>query len=489
MTVLSDDVQWLQDVELTKTYQVLHGPGNIQLPVKGLFYATLKYRQSKLTADKDVEEVNTGPTDFKAESPALFNGLGKLKTECHKTLRPDAIPFCLYNPRKIPHPLIPKVKSQIETMLQQGVISPVTAPTEWCGGIVPVLKPNGSVRICVDLTHLNKTVQREIHPTHSEDENLAKLGDSKIFSKVDANSGFWQIPLDDESKLLTTFFTPFGRFCFNRLPFGISSAPKIFQRSMSKILEGSKGTLCQMDDVLIHGVDQSEYDGRVRAVLHRLQEAGLTLNDKCEFSRSSNRLLAHIIDSSGLHVDPQKTTAVTQFPVPSDVAGIQRFMGMVNHLGKFIPHLADFSDPLRQLLRKDSVWVWGEPQQKAFEQIKQAVQCVTRQDLSATQKRYAIIEKEALVTTWASERFSDYMLAFPFTLETDHKLLTVLLNSSGLSKMPTPPPPHTPYPSFPPETYEIQLSSSICTRKTSSHRRYTRDFKIRDATAVRRDRK
>ena len=189
----------------------------------------------------------------------------------------------------------------------------------------------------------------------SVDENLAKVGDSKIFSKLDANSGFWQIPLDDESKLLTTLVSPFGRFCFNRLPFGISSAPEIFQRTMSKILEGSEGTLCQMDDVLIHGVDQSEHDGRVRAVLHRLQEAGLTLNDECVFSRCSTRFLAHIIDSSGLHADPQKTTAVTQFPVPSDVAGIQRFMGMVNHFGKFIPHLADLSDPLRQLLRKYSL--------------------------------------------------------------------------------------------------------------------------------------
>ena len=311
----------------------------------------------------------------------------------------------------------------------------------------------------------------------SVDENLAKLGDSKIFSKLDANSGFWQIPLDDESKLLTTFVTPFGRFCFNRLPFGISSAPEIFQRTMSKILEGSEGTLCQMDDVLIHGVDQSEHDGRVRAVLHRLQDAGLTLNDKCEFSRSSIRFLAHIIDSSGLHADPQKTTAVTQFPVPSDIAGIQRFMGMVNHLGKFIPHLADLSDPLRQLLRKDSVWVWGEPQQKAFEQIKQALVsptvlahynpnrptiisadasntglgavlfqvqddgqrrpvCYVLRSLSDTEKRYAVIEKEALETTWASERFSHYVLGIPFTLETDHKPLTVLLNSSELSKMP-----------------------------------------------------
>ena len=342
----------------------------------------------------------------------------------------------------------------------------------------------------------------------SVDENLATLGDSKIFSKLDANSGFWQIPLDDKSKLLTTFVTPFGRFCFNRLPLGISSAPEIFQCTMSQILEGLEGTLCQMDDVLIHGVDQSEHDGCIRAVLHRLQEAGLTLNDKCEFSRPSIRFLAHIIDSSELHADPQKTTAVTQFAVPSDVAGIQRFMGMVNHLGKFIPRLADLSDPLRQLLCKDSVWVWGEPQQKAFEQIKQALVsptvlahynpnrptiisadasntglgavlfqdqddeqtrpvCYASRSLSDTEKCYVVIEKEALATTWASERFSDFLLGIPFTLETDHKPLTVLLNSSELSKMP---PPH---PSFLPETYEIKLSSSICTRKTSSHSRYT----------------
>ena len=137
----------------------------------------------------------SGPKDFRAGFPSLFTGFGRLKTECHITLRADAKPFCLYNPEKLPHPLLPKVKSQIETMVEQGVISPVTAPTEWCAGIVPVLKPNGKVRICVDLTELNKAVQREVH---------GKLGNSKIFSKLDANSGFWQIPLYEESRLLTT---------------------------------------------------------------------------------------------------------------------------------------------------------------------------------------------------------------------------------------------------------------------------------------------
>ena len=135
---------------------------------------------------------------------------------------------------------------------------------------------------CAYLTHLNKAVQREIHALPSVDENLARLEDSRIFSKLDA-SRFWQIPLDAKSKLLATFVTPFKRFCFNRLPFGISSAPEIFQSTMSKKLEGFERTVCQMDDVLIHGVDQPEHDGRVRAVLHLLQEAGLTLYNKCEF--------------------------------------------------------------------------------------------------------------------------------------------------------------------------------------------------------------
>lgn len=204
-------------------------------------------------------------------------------------------------------------------MLRQGVISPVTAPTEWCAGIVPVPKPSGSVRICVYLTQLNNAVQREIHQMPSVDESLAKLGNSKIFSKLDANSGFWQIPLNRESRLFTTFVTPFGRYCFNRLPFGTSSAPEIFQRTLSRILEGLEGTICQMDYDLIHGVDQPEHNRRARAVLHRLQEAGLTLNDKCEFSKPSIRFMAYIIDGYGIHADPQKTTAIAQFPDPSDI--------------------------------------------------------------------------------------------------------------------------------------------------------------------------
>ena len=186
---------------------------------------------------------------------------------------------------------------------------PVTVPTEWFAGIVPILKPNWSVHVFVNLTRLKKGVQHEVHPIPYVDVNLAKLGDSKIFSKLDTNSGFWQITLDDKSKLLATFV--------NRLPFGIGSAPEIFQHTMFRLLKGLEGTLCQMDDVFIHGANQPEHDRQLQAVL---QEARLPLNDKWEFSSSSIRFLAYIIDSSGLHTDPQKTNAVRQLPVPSDVS-------------------------------------------------------------------------------------------------------------------------------------------------------------------------
>ena len=374
-----------------------------------------------------------------------------MKTEYHISLKPDANPVCLFTPRKVPHPLLPKVKEELDRMVQQGVISPVTEPTSWCSGMVPVLKPNGSVRVCVDLVQLNQSVKREVYPMFSVDESLAKLGESKIFSKLDANSGFWQMPLDQESRLLTTFITPYGRFCFNRVPFGICSAPEVYQRVMSNILEGIDGVICHVDDVLVHGTTQAEHDARLRAVLEQLQKAGATLNNKCEFSKQSMKFVGHIIDETGIYPDPEKTEAVRNFPRPEKVKDLQRFMGLVNQMGKFIPDLASQNEPLRQLLKKENVWHWEQAQEQSFKRIKEepaaprslahynpkrptilstdasnlglgAVLSQLQDDgsrrpvsyasrsLTETEKRYAVIEKEALAVTWACEKFSDYVL-------------------------------------------------------------------------------
>ncbi len=179
-------------------------------------------------------------------------------------------------------------------------------PTEWCAGMVVVRKKTGDVRICVDTKPLNEHV-REIYPIPKVDDTLAQLAGATTFSKIDANSGFWQIPLQVESRLLTTFVTPHVRYCFNNLPFGIASAPELLKRRMSKILSGLPGVLCHMDDVLIFGTSQTEHDDRLTSVLQRLQDAGATLNKaKCEFGVHTVKFLGHIIDGKGLRADPAR---------------------------------------------------------------------------------------------------------------------------------------------------------------------------------------
>ena len=138
--------------------------------------------------------------------------------------------------QNVPIPLLDKVKSLLNEMESTAVISQVETPTDWCAGMVVVPKTNGDIRICVDLRPLNESVLREVHPLPKVDTTLALLSGAKIFTKIDANSGFWQVPLAEESCLLTTFITPFGQYCFKKLPFGICSAPEHFQRIMSKLL-------------------------------------------------------------------------------------------------------------------------------------------------------------------------------------------------------------------------------------------------------------
>ena len=127
-----------------------------------------------------------------------------------------------------------------------------------------------------------------------------------MFSKLDAISGFWQVVFEPESKLLTTFITPWGRYCFNRMPFGISSAPEFFQRSMSKILQGLEGVVCMMDDILVYGESEAQHWERLRAVLNRIEGSGMALQkEKCEFGLTSVKFLGHVVSNEGVALDPR----------------------------------------------------------------------------------------------------------------------------------------------------------------------------------------
>ena len=262
-------------------------------------------------------------------------------------------------------------ETRAQRIKQLEVITRVQEPTEWCSGMVVVPKSNGQVRVCIDLTKLNQSVCRERYPLPAVEQILAQLAGATVFTKLDANSGFWQILLSPESALLTTFVTPFGRYCFHHLPFRITSVPEYFQCQMSKCLRDLDGVVCLMNDVLVHGKTVSEHDERLAKVLQIIQKVGMTLNkDKCQFSQKSIMFLGQLTDSSGIRPDSRKVKAIQTMPTPSNITELRRFLGMVNQLNKFTPNLADETKPLRDLLVKNNQWVWGEAQQTSFEEVK-----------------------------------------------------------------------------------------------------------------------
>ena len=283
-----------------ETIFVVEGLRTNLLGLQAITSLRLIRRICNMTAEKELFE----------RFPKVFNGLGTIGKEYEIKLKDNATPYALHV-RNIPIPLRPKVKQELERMEQMGVVSEVTEPSEWCAGMVVVLKRSGDVRICVDLKPLNESILREPHPIPKVDETLALLSGAVYFSKLDANSGFWQIPLSESSRPLTTFITPFGRYKFNKLPFGVSSAPELFQQRMSRILERLEGVVVLMDDVLVLGSTKEEHDTRLMKVLKRLEEVGATLNRaKCEISRPTIKFLGHILDKQGIQADPEKTSAI-----------------------------------------------------------------------------------------------------------------------------------------------------------------------------------
>lgn len=412
-----------------------------------------------------------------SDFPQVFQGLGTFKDEYDLKLNPEAKPFALSSPRRVPLPLFEKTRQELERMQELGAISPVTEPTTWCAPMVVVPKPSGAVRICVDFTELNRYVQREWHPIPAVEYTIGMLRGATMFSKLDANSGFWQIPLSERSKEFTTFITPFGRFYFNRLPFGISSAPEHFQRRMGQVLSGQEGVVCHMDDVLIWGATQAQHDERLRAVMDRLRAAGITLNkDKCEFGVTQISFLGHTIGNNAVRPDKQKLSAVTEMPRPTSKTELRRVMGMANYLARFVPYMAEVLQPLSSMMSSRQEFVWGAAQEAAFTRWKTLLSsdpvlgiydsnmetvvtadassyglgAVLRQrqkdgqfkvisyasrTLTSTERRYAQIEKEGLALVWACEKFRDYLLGKRFSLETDHKPLVSLFGSKGIDEL------------------------------------------------------
>ena len=192
---------------------------------------------------------------------------------------------------------------------------------------------------------------------------LVKLSGARVFSKLDATSGFFQLPLDDESAKLTTFITPFGRYFYRRLPQGTTSAPEIFQRTVENILKDQPNTVSFFDDILIISNSDEEHTVHLGTAKKKLCDAGLKLNlEKCEERKKEIEFLGYQISEAGISIHQSKVEAITGMPDPSNVSELRRFIGMVNFLGRHIPNLSTIVRPLNKLLEKETAWGWGPPQ-------------------------------------------------------------------------------------------------------------------------------
>ncbi|XP_070381275.1 uncharacterized protein [Dermacentor albipictus] len=250
--------------------------------------------------------------------------------------------------------------AELQRLQREGIIRPVRT-AEWAAPLVPVLKKDGKIRLCGEFkVTVNRAADIETYPVPRVEEIWAQLAGGVTFSKLDLRDAYQQVELDEESKKLVTINTQQGLFQYNRLPFGVASAPAIFQREMESLLRGCHQTVVYFDDILVSGVSEEDHRNNLEEVLRRLSGAGLRLKlQKCVFEATSVEYLGYVIDKHGLHPAPEKVEAIVRAPAPSDTRELQSYLGLLNFYRRFLPNLSAVLHPLHVLLKKGTSWHWG----------------------------------------------------------------------------------------------------------------------------------
>ena len=377
-------------------------------------------------------------------------------------------------PRPVPLAMRAKVEMEIERLQADGVIRPVEF-AEWAAPIVPVLKASGAVRICGDYkVTVNQAVKVDKYPIPKIDDLFTRVAGGQLFTTLDLSNAYQQVVLDEASRKLTTINTSKGLFEYERLPYGISSGPGIYQRIMEQLLMNIPMTVVYLDDILVSGRTPDEHDRNLRTVLQRLMDMGLRLRkEKCNFRQTSCTYLGHVIDAEGIHPTNDKLIAIEKAPVPKNVQELRSYLGLVHYYHKFLHNVSCLLAPLHALTHVDAEWKWTATHQKAFEDSKALlasskvlvhydsklpiiVSCdaspygvgsvlshrlpdgsdkpvaFASRTLSSAEKNYGQLEKEALALVYGITRFHKYLCGRQFVLQTDHKPLVGLLKSDRM---------------------------------------------------------
>jgi hypothetical protein len=367
------------------------------------------------------------------------------------------------------------IKNEIDRLLKLKRIQPSTS--NWSAPVIMVKKKDGSLRMCVDYRKLNSVTMRDVYPLPNVDDILESMNGSVFFSGLDELSGYWQVEMDDTSKAKTAFITPAGLFEWNVMPFGLTNAPATFQRAMDLILAGLKWNICHvyLDDIIIFSSTFEDHLVRLEHVFSALVTSGVKLSlAKCHFCNDELPVLGHVVSKYGISMDPAKVKAITQYPVPTDITTLRRFLGLANYYRRYIKDYSLIAAPLLELLKQNVAFAWNNITQHAFDKLKEylvsapilgypnfkvpfkltcdasdfGISAILSQDfndhevvisyasrsLTPAERNYSTTERECLAVVWGVEHFRHYLMGTQFTIYTDHIALQWLQNTKTSSK-------------------------------------------------------
>ena len=392
----------------------------------------------------------------------VFEGLGCVSgVEYDIKVDPSVKPV-ITPPRRVPIALQDRLKSTLDQLVKDNVIEPVYEATEWVNPLVIIEKPCGKLRLCLDPHQLNKAIFREHYPMRTIEEIAANLHGSKIFSVLDASQAFYQIKVTERTSNYLTFNTPYGRFKFLRMPFGISSAPEVWERTVHDIFGDIPDVEIIRDEILGRNVE--EHNKVLEKVLMRAQQRNVKFNlKKCEIGVTTVKHQGHIFTTEVVKIDSDKVRAILEYQDPENVDDLRRFLGIVNYVAKFIPNLSKITEPLRLLLNKSISWHWEDRQRKAMTELRDYISkapvlkyfdkdqpvtvsvdasmkgigaCLIQdgrpvhyasRSLTPAEKNYGQIDREMAGIVFGCQKFHDYIYGNQkVTVETDHKPLEAL---------------------------------------------------------------
>ena len=200
----------------------------------------------------------------------------------------------------------------------------------------------------------------------------SRLGGAKVFTTLDLRSGYYHIGLSENSKAKTAFVTPFGKYQFEAVPFGLAQAPAYFQQLISMVLQGcSDFAMAYLDDIIIFSKNEEEHLKHIEIIFQKLKEAGLKLKEsKCDFFKKEIHYLAHLISDKGIYPLPEKLHTIHNMPKPRNSKEIKQFLGLCSYYRQFVPHFVDISRPLAKLTGHDVKWYWCTKCDLSFQLMK-----------------------------------------------------------------------------------------------------------------------